>query len=112
MVPARYLVATQENFVAEGAITDLRPDELGGARLVAAGVEEALERFSDPELLASGRVNVISLETVEKRFGMRWDARKDQVYDFTERVLERGVGTQGFFLRVSGSDFFIVHPEL
>ena len=81
-------------------------------RIVSAGVEDALERFSDPELLAAGKVNVISLEAVEARFGARWGLRSDQVHDFTTRVLERGVGTQGFFLRVSTTDFFIVHPDL
>src|SRR5207248_16264 len=86
--------------------------EGGPLRLVSAGVEEALERFNDPELLAAGKVNVISLEAVQSRFGARWNLRSDQVYDFTTRVLERGVGAQGFFLRVSPTDFFIVHPDL
>jgi hypothetical protein len=81
-------------------------------RFLSAGVEEALVRFDDPALLASGRVNLISLEAVETRFGERWPLRRDQVYDFTARVLERGVGSQGFFLRVSSTDFFIVHPDL
>jgi len=81
-------------------------------RLVSAGVEETLERFSDPALLAAGKVNVISLEAVEARFGPRWELRRDQVYDFASRVLERGVGADGFFVRVSPTDFFIVHPDL
>jgi hypothetical protein len=81
-------------------------------RLVSAGVEDALERFSDPALLAAGKVNVISLEAVETRFGARWELRRDQVYDFAMRVLERGVGAGGFFVRVSPTDFFIVQPDL
>ena len=80
--------------------------------MVAAGIEAALERFSDPALLAAGKVNVISLEAVQARFGARWNLRCDQVHDFTTRVLERRVGDQGFFLRVSAVDFFIVHPDL
>ena len=67
-------------------------------RIVAAGAEEALERFNDAELLAAGKVNVISLEAVQGRFGPRWELRRDQVYDFTNRVLERSVGAQGFFM--------------
>jgi hypothetical protein len=81
-------------------------------RLVSAGVEDALERFSDPALLAAGKVNVISLEAVETRFGARWELRRDQVYDFAMRVLERGVGAGGFFVRVSPTDFFIAQPDL
>jgi len=80
--------------------------------MVSAGAEEALERFSDPTLLDAGKVNLISLEAVESRFGDRWKMRSEQVYDFATRVLERGVGASGFFLRVSSTDFFIVHPDL
>jgi hypothetical protein len=83
-----------------------------GLRLVSAGVEDAMGRFGDPALLAAGKVNVISLEAVEARFGRRWAMRQDQVYDFATRVLERGVGDSGFFMRVSPTDFFIVHPDL
>jgi hypothetical protein len=79
---------------------------------VSAGGEASLERFSDAQLLAEGKVNVISLEAVEQRFGPRWALRRDQVYDFASRVLERGVGDQGFHQRVSATDFFIVHPDL
>jgi hypothetical protein len=81
-------------------------------RLVSAGAEEALERFSDPALLDGGKVNVISLEAIEARLGARWELRRDQVYDFATRVLARGVGDSGFFVRVSPTDFFIVHPDL
>ncbi|MDB5422860.1 MAG: hypothetical protein JWQ29_276, partial [Phenylobacterium sp.] len=103
--------------MAEGAGIDVWPARTAeppapAVRLVSAGAEEALERFSDPELLAAGKVNVISLEAVEARFGRRWELRRDQVYDFATRVLQRGVGDQGFFLRVSPTDFFIVHPDL
>ncbi|MFZ5721851.1 MAG: hypothetical protein ACOY5Y_20535 [Pseudomonadota bacterium] len=82
------------------------------ARMVSAGPEDALERFSDPALLEAGKVNLISLEAVEARFGDRWSLRCEQVYDFAARVLERGVGASGYFLRVSSTDFFIVHPDL
>nr|MEA2797214.1 hypothetical protein [Phenylobacterium sp.] len=81
-------------------------------RVVSAGVEEALQRFGEPSLLAAGKVNVISLEVLEASLGPRWELRKDQVYDFARRVLERGVGASGFFTRVSATDFFIVHPDL
>lgn len=103
--------------MADAAELDVRPSRgettpLVAERLISAGAEEALKRFNDPALLAGGRVNLISLEAVEKRFGPRWELRRDQVYDFAGRVLERGVGVTGFFVRVSPTDFFIVHPEI
>src|SRR5579859_1473419 len=88
------------------------PDGGFGHRLISAGAEDMLERFSDPKLLAAGKANVISLEAVQNRFGARWELRRDQVYSFTERVLERGVGDSGFFVRVSPSDFVLVHPDI
>jgi hypothetical protein len=102
--------------VSEGVGAEMEADPRVRAspspRLVSAGVEEALERFSDPALLAAGKINLISLEAVEARFAARWELRRDQVYDFATRVLERGLGDNGFFVRVSPTDFFIVHPEL
>lgn len=96
--------------MGEGAGADARPKP--PSRMVSAGAEDALERFSDPTLLDAGKVNLISLEAVEARFGDRWKMRSEQVYDFATRVLERGVGASGYFLRVSSTDFFIVHPDL
>ncbi|THD58933.1 hypothetical protein [Phenylobacterium sp.] len=81
-------------------------------RLLSLDVQEAVERFSDPQLMAAGKLNIISVEAVQKRFGARWALRKDQVLDFTDRVLERGVANQGAYLRVSETDFFVVHPDL
>ena len=81
-------------------------------RMVSAGLEASLEQFSDPQLLSDGKVNVISLEAVQERLGTRWPFKRDQVYGFTDRVLERGVGEAGVYLRVSDTDFFIVHPDL
>ncbi|HSV03299.1 MAG TPA: hypothetical protein VLI41_08840 [Phenylobacterium sp.] len=81
-------------------------------RVVSASLEASLERFSDRTLLAAGKVNLISLEAVQKRLGARWSLRQDQVYDFAARVIERGVGARGLSVRVSGSDFLVVQPEL
>ncbi|HLZ76355.1 hypothetical protein [Phenylobacterium sp.] len=81
-------------------------------RMVSAGLEASLEQFDDPQLLADGKVNLISLEAVYERLGDRWPFKRDQVYGFTDRVLERGVGDGGVYLRISDTDFFIVHPDL
>jgi hypothetical protein len=81
-------------------------------RLLSLEIQDSVERFSDPQMMAAGKVNVISVEAVQQRFGARWELRKDQVLDFTDRVLERGLGDQGAYLRVSDTDFFVVHPDL
>lgn len=81
-------------------------------RVVAAGLEDSLERFSDRTLLAAGKVNLISVEAVRTRLGVRWALRQEQVYGFTQRILERGLGPRGLFLRVSETDFLIVQPDL
>ncbi|MDB5495852.1 MAG: hypothetical protein JWP86_3189 [Phenylobacterium sp.] len=80
-------------------------------RIVYAGLEASLERFSDRTLLAAGKVNLISLDAVRERFGKRWSLRQDQVYSFAERVLQRGLGPRGLYLRASGTDFLIVQPD-
>jgi hypothetical protein len=84
----------------------------GGLRLVSADVESQVARFSDPVLLHSGKVNLISLEAVQQRLGDKWLQRKDQVFSFAERVLQRSVGVNGVYIRVSDTDFFIIHPHL
>src|SRR5579859_2126195 len=99
---------------SQGAQLDaLAQAQLSGAmRLVSSDAEAQIERFCDPQLLASGKVNIVSLEAVQQRFGDRWQSRKDQVFDFAERVLERGLDSRGVFVRVSDMDYFIVHPDL
>jgi hypothetical protein len=84
----------------------------GALRLVSDDVQASVDRFSDPHMMAAGKVNIVSVEAVQQRFGTRWSLRKDQVFAFTERVLQRGVATSGVFLRVSDTDFFIIQPEL
>lgn len=80
--------------------------------MVSAGLEASLEQFNNPQLLADGKVYVISLEAVRERLAERWAFKRDQVYGFTDRVLERSIGSTGAYLRVSDTDFFIVHPDL
>jgi len=87
------------------------PTAPSAPRIVSAGLEAALERFNDRTLLAAGKVNLISLEAVRERFGTRWSLRQDQVYSFAERVLQRGLGTRGLYLRVSPTDILIVQPD-
>jgi len=80
--------------------------------MVDAGLDASLERFGDRTLLAAGKVNLISLEAVKQRFGPRWAMRQDHVMGFAERVVQRGVGLRGLYLRVSATDILLVQPDL
>jgi len=91
---------------AAQALTDAIP------RMVDAGLDASLERFGDRTLLAAGKVNLISLEAVRQRFGARWAMRQDHVMGFAERVVQRGVGLRGLYLRVSATDILLVQPDL
>jgi hypothetical protein len=84
----------------------------GGVRLVSADAESQLARFSDPVLLHGGKINLISLEAVQKALAEKWPPRKDQVFAFAERVLHRSLAGQGVYIRVSDTDFFVIHPQM
>ena len=84
----------------------------GMPRMVAANLATTLQRFDDPELLESGKVNIISLEAIAQRLGVRWAQRRDQVYDHVARTLEKQLGFSGYFARVSETDYLICQPDL
>ena len=84
----------------------------GALRLVSADAQADVERYSDAQLLAAGKINIISLEAVQKGFGEAWQDRKEEVFAFARRLLKRSLGGRGIFLRISDSDVFIVHPGL
>lgn len=75
------------------------------------GAAEALEHYLNTPLLAAGQINLISLEAIAERLGSRWATRREPVYDYTERVLEKHLGESGHFLKVSDTDFLVVHPD-
>jgi len=85
----------------------------GAERLLSADIQESVERFSDPALMAAGKVNIIfrrsSAAAVRQPMGncarTRWSTSPTACW-------ERGVGTLGAYLRVSDTDFFVVHPDL
>jgi len=99
---------------SQGAQLDaLALAQLSGAlRLVSAETQAALQQFADPDLLASGRVNVISLEAVQQHFGERWNGRKEPVFAFASKLFHRNLAGRGVYVRVSDTDFFLVHAEL
>ncbi len=75
------------------------------------GAAEALEHYLDSPLLATGQINLISLDAIAERLGSRWATRREPVYDYTERVLEKHLGESGHFLKVSETDFLVVLPD-
>ncbi len=119
--------------MADGAELATRPKEVAGARaesesaglgalakaqlsgalrLVSPEAQEDVERFADHQLIAAGKITIMSLEAVQQALGERWQARRDEVFTFTEAVLARVLGARGIHLRVSDSDYFIIHPSL
>lgn len=84
---------------------------LRDARLLSLDAAAALEPFLNSPLLANGQINLLSLDPIAERLGERWAARREAVYDYTERALERHVGEQGYCLKISETDFLIVLPD-
>jgi hypothetical protein len=70
-----------------------------------------LERFQGSPLLENGQINLLSLDAVAERLGSKWSMRRQPVYDYIDRLLERHVGENGHFMRVSETDFLIVLPD-
>lgn len=84
----------------------------GALRLVSAEAAADVERFSDPPLIAAGKISIISLEAIQQELGDRWQARRSEVFAFVEKVLARSLGARGVHLRVSDTDFFLIHAHL
>ncbi|THD60180.1 hypothetical protein [Phenylobacterium sp.] len=84
----------------------------GALRLVSAEALPDVERYCDPVLVAAGKVSLFSLEALQKAFGGRWAARREEVFAFADALLTRSVGDRGAFRRVSDSDYFVVHSTL
>ena len=70
-----------------------------------------LERFHGSPLLENGQINLLSLDAIAERLGTKWVMRRQSVYDYIDRLLERHVGENGHFMRVSETDFLIVLPD-
>ena len=81
-------------------------------RLMSAGLADALHQFDKPDLLYDGKVVLIALDAVVTRLGERWPMRREQVYEHVSRTLQRDLGAQGYFARVSETDVLICQPAL
>lgn len=92
--------------------TNLKQSVPAVARLMSADLASALDQFSDPDLLGEGKVNLIALNAIMEKLGARWPQRRDQIHGHVEKVLQRRLGSQGYHLRISETDFLICQPEL
>ena len=80
-------------------------------RLDATTVSAILDRFHDPSLLAEGRVNVMALDAIRERLGLRWQLRQELVYDHVQEVVERRLGHAAVSIRVAETLFAVVQPD-
>lgn len=92
-------------------IRERAPSAAGLNRLVSIDHTAQLQPF-DAALLKEGKVNIVSLDALMMRLGDRWPRHRIQVHDRVEQMLRRNLGAEGYFLRVSDTDYLICQPEL
>jgi hypothetical protein len=80
-------------------------------RVLNPGAGDALARFQDPDLLAAGQLNLISLDAVAEVFAGRWTLQAPRVEKFVHRLLARELGGDQQFLQVSPTDILIARPQ-
>lgn len=59
--------------------------------------------------MADGLVNVIAFDAIADRLGPRWPDRRELVHQHAERTLQRYLAGAGTFLRISETDYVIIH---
>jgi hypothetical protein len=94
------------------ALTKLDTHRLGLDRLASADASATLERLRGSPLLAEGKVNLIGLDAVRDRLGARWQAKREQVWEQTERCFTRQMGPLAFAVRVSETDYIVAQPQV
>lgn len=78
-------------------------------RMTAGDAAAALERLRGGAL-TDGRANLLGLDAVRQRFGDRWPAKREQVWDYVERCLGRKLGPIDWHARVGEADYLVVQP--
>ncbi|MDB5467206.1 MAG: hypothetical protein JWQ46_1968 [Phenylobacterium sp.] len=99
---AREAAAAQAEPSAEAA---------NATRVLAPGAAETLAAF-DTNLLADGRITLISLDVLVEQMGPRWPLRRQQVEKFVERLLARELTGEASFLKVSDADYLVCQPDV
>ena len=80
-------------------------------QLDASMVSTILDRFQDPSLLAEGRVSVLAVDAIRDRLGLRWELRRDLVYDHVQEAVERRLGPTAVSVRVAETLFAVIQPD-
>lgn len=80
-------------------------------RLANPGTADLLAEF-DPELIESGRVNLIGLDLIRERLGERWPRRRDQVWAHADKVLDRYLEPSDSGRRVSEVEYALAFASL
>jgi hypothetical protein len=80
-------------------------------RLLDGSAEQALQLVADSAALDEGRVVLVSLVGVRARLGGKWAARRELAQEHIERSLARHLGADGFFVRLSETDYLVAQPE-
>jgi hypothetical protein len=81
-------------------------------RIDASSVPNLLARFGAPSALAAGQVDVIDLEALPKRLGIRWRARRDVAHLHAEHILAQRLGPAAAVLRLDDTRFVVAQPDL
>jgi hypothetical protein len=80
-------------------------------RLLNANAEQALYLVADSAALAEGKVALISLAGLRSRLGGKWATRRELAQQHIERSIARHLGADGFFVRLSETDYLVAQPE-
>jgi hypothetical protein len=77
-------------------------------RAFSPEITSAMRNLRGSALLTRGHINLMSLEAVALRLADRWERRRDAVYAYAVKTLERHLGEAIYYLRVSETDFLVI----
>jgi hypothetical protein len=80
-------------------------------RMLDGSAEQALQLVAGSAALEEGRVALISLVGVRTRLGAKWAVRRDLAQEHIERSIARHIGANGFFVRLSETDYLVAQPD-
>jgi hypothetical protein len=80
-------------------------------RLLDGGAEQALKLIAESAALEEGKVALVSLVALRSRLGRKWPMRRDLAQEHIERSIARHVGADGFFVRLSETDYLVAQPK-
>src|SRR3569832_1467298 len=83
------------------------PETTPVPRFVDGDAAAFIEQLSNSLLVQAGAVNLIGLDAIRDRFGQRRFRRREDVWLYVEKCIERLMADRAFFRRVSETDFVI-----